>query len=387
MRYVNSIFGSLLKPLDRRSFQAIVDRHDGDAYDKSFTSWPHLVALIYTQLSASKSLRDVEAGFNAYSNHHYHLGVGKIARSTLADANRRRPVGIFAETFAYLSKTRDRALRREAAEVLRLIDASPIPLGELCHWATWNGRIRGMKMHVVYDPTTDRPLDLQITHANVNDVTVGRRVTIETGGTYVFDKGYCHYGWWSQIRAKGAYFITRSKSNVRWRTRKKRSVEHCQGDGFVILSDDEVAFASKGDSKLEMPLRRIRVKRDTGETIAIITNDMTRTAVEIATLYKMRWPIELLFRWLKQHLHIRKFLATNENAIKLQIYAALIAFLLLRIAARLNILKMPALRFAGLVRDCLFSRKRVAHIDKPPPVNPSKPAPKCHPNQLELCYA
>src|SRR5205823_5462931 len=186
MRFCNSIFASLLKPIDRRWFRAIVERFDGDAYDKSFASWNHLVALIYAQFSHTDSLRGLEAGFNANTHHHYHLGIGPVARSTLSDANARRPVGIFAETFAMLAQMADRQTRCEGAEMVRLIDASPIPLGKLCDWATWNGRIRGMKMHVVYDPKGDVPRSVEITQATVNDVEIGRTVAIEAGATYVF---------------------------------------------------------------------------------------------------------------------------------------------------------------------------------------------------------
>jgi IS4 transposase len=132
MRYLDSIFGRLLKPIDRRQFQAIVDRNDGDAYDKRFKSWDHLVALIFAQLSRTDSLRGLEQAFNANAHHHYHLNVGKIARATLSDANARRPVGVFAQTFAMLSDLADRQTRQDGAEMIRLIDASPIPLGKVC---------------------------------------------------------------------------------------------------------------------------------------------------------------------------------------------------------------------------------------------------------------
>jgi IS4 transposase len=148
MRYRDSIFGKLLEPINRREFQTLVDRLDGDAYDKSFKSWDHLVALIYAQLSGATSLRGLQAGFNANAHHHYHLGVGELARTTLADANARRPVAVFAQTFAMLTQKADRRTRQEGGTMVRLIDASPIPLGKVCKWAKWNGRIRGMKMHV-----------------------------------------------------------------------------------------------------------------------------------------------------------------------------------------------------------------------------------------------
>jgi putative transposase len=386
MQYVNSIFGELLKPMDRRQFRAIVERYDGDAYDKSFKSWDHLVTLIGAQLGQIASLRAVEGVFNANSHQHYHLGVGKVARSTLSDANARRPVGVFAETFAMLAAKVDRHTRVEGAEMIRLIDSSPIPLGKLCKWAEWNGRIRGMKMHVVYHPGNDVPRCVEITPATVNDVEIGRQTELEAGATYVFDKGYYHFGWWKKINDAKAFFVTRVKVSTRLRATKSRYARKTIGDGFKIITDANVALASKGDSSLPFPLRRIRVRRDKGGVITLITNDLKRTAVELAALYKGRWKIELLFRWIKQHLNLRKFMAKNDNAIRLQILAAMIAYLLLRLARRLNSLTMLDLRFAELVCQRLFMRSPVAEIDKPPPVNPSKPKPRFSPDQLEFAY-
>jgi putative transposase len=337
-------------------------------------------------LSRTDSLRGIATGFAANSHHHYHLGVVGVARSTLSDANARRPVGVFAETFAMLSQMADRHIRHEGGEMVRLIDSSPIPLGKVCGWARWNGRIRGMKMHVVYDPNADCPRRVEVTPATVNDVEIGREVEIEAGATYVFDRGYYHFGWWKKINDAKALFVTRTKGNTRFRATKRRYVRKTNGDGFKIIDDSEVVLASKGDSRLAIPLRRIRVRREKGGLITVITNDLDRTAVEIAALYKARWQIELLFRWIKQHLDLRKFIGTNENAIRLQILAAMIAYLLLRIAARVNCIKMPALRLAELVCQRLFMRRPIAEIDKPPPVNPSTRQARISPDQLGFCY-
>lgn len=387
MRFINSIIAGLLKPLDRRAFAAIVARHDGDAYDKRFNSWQHLVTLVFAQLSGASSLRAVEARWNAGAHHHYHLGVGTLARSTLADANARRPPEVFAESFALLSKLAERSLRRDGAEMIRLIDSTPIPLDEMCAWARWNGRTRGLKMHVVHDPNADHPRRIEITHANVNDVEIGRKTMIEAGATYVFDKAYCAYDWWTEIHAAKGFFVTRPKTNARFVTLAPRPLGESKGEDFEILEDCDVKLASKGDSKLDMPLRLVRVRRANGKEIVILSNDVASSALDIALLYKTRWEIELLFRWLKQHLKLRTFLGRSENAVRLQVLAAMIAFLLLRIAARTHRLALPALRFAELVGDALFVRKSIARIDKPPDVNASKPRPKHHPNQIELCYA
>jgi len=387
MRFTASILGEMVKPINRRRFQAIVARHEGDAYDKSFRSWDHLMVLIYAQLGGATSLRSLEAGWNANSQHHYHLGSAPLRRSTLSDAGRRRPEAVFAELFAQLAGQLDREMRREGTVLLRLIDATPIPLSKLCAWAKSNGRIHGMKLHVVYDPNSDCPRVLQITDANVNDAQIGRTVTIEKGATYVFDKGYCHYGWWTAIAGEDAFFVTRPKSNMRLDVLAKRAIGDASGDGFTVLEDAEVRLASKGDSKLPIRLRRVLVKRENGDIITLLSNDLKRSAVEIAALYKGRWQIELLFRWIKQHLKIRKFLANNDNAIRLQLFAAMIAFALLRIAARAHRVGLSILRFTDLVGCCLFQRRDIAAIERPPPVNPSRAKPTASANQLAFRYA
>jgi IS4 transposase len=386
MHFTRSIFGKLLEPINRRQFQAIVERHDGDAYVKCFTSWDHLVALVFAQLCASTSLRGLEASWNANSQHHYHLGSGPLVRSTLSDANLRRPVAIFAETFALVAGQLDRNTRREGTAMVRLIDSTPIPLGKLYDWAKSNGRIRGMKMHVVYDPGTDHPRILDITDANVNDAQIGRMIVLEAGAIYVFDKGYCHYGWWAAIAAAQSIFVTRPKTNMALKLVSDRPIKDAKGDGFTVLEDAEVSLASKSDSKLPIRLRRLIVQRQEGDTITLLTNDLERSAVDIAQLYKGRWQIELLFRWIKQHLKIRKFLGYNDNAIRLQLFAAMIAYALLRIAARACRITIPILRFTELVTQCLFERRRIDAIDRPPPINPSRRRDRTSPDQIGFAY-
>jgi putative transposase len=167
---------------------------------------------------------------------------------------------------------------------------------------------------------------------------------------------------------------------------RRRPLRKTRGDGFTILDDAEVRLATQGHAKLAISMRRVRLKRDDGAVLTLITNDLHRPAVEIAALYKLRWQIELLFRWIKQHLKLRKFLGRSPNAVRLQIVAAMIAYLLLRIAARNSRVTLPAIRFANLVSACLFVRKPLAKIQRPPDVHPSKSSPRS-PGQLELAYA
>jgi IS4 transposase len=202
----------------------------------------------------------------------------------------------------------------------------------------------------------------------------------------VFDKGYCRFSWWQKINDSRAFFVTRPKTTTRLRSIKHRPIRKRKGNGFEIIADDEVKLVSKGDSRLPIPLRRIKIRRENGGAMTLLTNDLTRPAVDIAALYKMRWQIELLFRWVKQHLDIRKFLGNNDNAIRLQVLGAMIAYLLLRIAARANCIKMLPLRLAELVSQLLFTRRVLATIDRPPPINPSRRKSTTSLDQMELCY-
>ena len=276
MRYQNTVFGGLLKALPRRRFATIADRHGGDKYVKGFSSWDHLVTLVFGQLGGLLSLREVETVWNAQAVHHYHLGSGPICRLTLSDANRRRPSAIFAEVFAELSALAAGALAGEGRQVVRLIDATPIPLSSLHKWAEWNGRTRGLKTHVTYDPEDDRPVHLEITAATVNDVVAGRRQPIEPGATYVFDKAYADYAWWRRLHEAGCGFVTRPKSNVPLRVLSERPVSEDDHQTAAIESDSVVELASQQRLRLPISLRRIVLHREDGRLLTILSNDLER---------------------------------------------------------------------------------------------------------------
>jgi putative transposase len=209
---------------------------------------------------------------------------------------------------------------------------------------------------------------------------------IAAGVTYVFDKGYCHFDG-GQVSITQRLSSSPGRGQHALEDARKRPPEDRRGDGFTIKADREVKLASKGDSKLPIFLRRITITRDSGDTFDIISNDRQRSALELAACYKARWQIELFFKWIKQNLNIKKFIAFNENAVRLQILAAMIAFVLIHLARKLTGTKHSPRRFAELVAAFIHTRRNIARLDKPPPINPSRPNPKSSPDQLTFAYA
>jgi putative transposase len=379
--FTPSAFARLLEPLDRRMMARAVAAHRGDhgvgRGDNAWTCERHLKSLLFAQWAGLTSLREIVAGLGAQSRSFYHLNLRAPCRSTLADANAERLAAVFHDIAAALVPIAAGALRRESEALIRPLDATPIPLkGNGFPWAEANARTRGLKLHLLYDPRASRPVWFAVTSAKVDDVVAGRAIPLEPGATYVFDKGYTDYRWWAEILAAGAVFITRRKRNAHCRRLAERAAV---GDG--ILADRLVAIGHRqprGGAPLNplyrTSLREIVLARpDHDEPLYLLTNDRDRPASDIARLYKERCEIELLFKWLKQNLKIRRFLGRSQNAVRIQIYVALIAFMLLRIlhhtAAR-AVKASTALLLAQL-RVSLFRPLDLRQPHTPPPRPPS----------------
>ena len=230
----------------------------------------------------------------------------------------------------------------------------------------------GAKVHVVYDADAERPVYAAVTPARVNDITAGQAMPIEAGATYVFDLGYYDYAWWAELDAAGCRIVTRFKSN----TPLAVTAELDLPEDSDILSD-RIGLLPRRQAKSRKnpfsdPLREVRVKTDTGKVLRILCNDLDASAQEIADLYKRRWAIELFFRWIKQTLRIRHCVGNSENALRIQVAVALIAYLLLRLAQAAQETVRSPLAFARLVRANLMHRKRLDRLLGPDP-GPSQP--------------
>ena len=368
MLHQNSVFHGLLKHVPWDRFDRLVEDHGADARVRRLSTKSQFVALLYGQLSGAASLREIVTGLASHSARLYHLGTDPVRRSTLSDANAQRPVAVFSELLAMMMKQAHRGLRRKLGETTYLIDATGIRLNEhSAGWARFSAGVCGAKVHVIYDADADRPIYAAISAANVNDVTVAQQMPIEPGATYVFDLGYYDYAWWHELDAVGCRIVTRFKSNTPLDVVHELAVT----EGGNILSD-RIGFLPARQAKsrrnpMQDAVREVRVATDTGKVLRILSNDLDASAQEIADLYRQRWAIELFFRWVKQTLKITRFVGTSENAVRIQIAVALIAFLLLRLAQTAHkSIRSPTV-FARLIRANLMHRRPINCLLHPPP--------------------
>lgn len=390
MPYLPSAFAQLLKPLDRRMLARIVDRHNGNRGvgdgDLAWTCQRHLKTLLFGQLAGLAGLRETVEAMAARPAALYHLDLRPPKRSTLSDASAARPSGVFADVARHLMEALGRKLRTEAREMIELIDASPIPLKDARFtWPEHGARTRGLKLYAHFDPHADCPAVFELASPRCSDLTFARKQELKAGVTYVFDKGFAGYGWWQEICAAGASFVTRLKNNAH-----RREVKEVAGPfQHPVLAEAHLKLGHKkprggADNALyETPLREVVVAREGKAPLVLVTNDFDRAATEVAALYKLRWQIELFFKWLKQNLKIKQFWGRSENAVKIQLYVALIAFVLL------SWLKTEAAAsHKGSLKD-LKARLKCALLNpidltgnhKPPPRPPALRPPK---PQLEL---
>ena len=351
MRHQNSVLTQLLKVFPRHHFERLVTAHKGDHRARHLRCWDQFVALLYGQLTGCESLRELEAGFNSHAERHYHLGCHRVHRSTLADANERRPVALYEAAFSWLLNKAMAYDRREASEALLLLDSSTIPLNKtLCQWAEFRSQKSGVKLHLAYDPNADVPAFFSITHAKRHDMVEAASFAIVAGATYVFDRAYNAYKWWQELQKEGCRFVCRLKKNARF-----TFVEWRVPEGEGVHADDVIQLT---DEACTTPLRRIVYHCATRDKrLVFVTNDLESPARVIADLYKQRWQIELFFKWIKQNLKIKKFLGTSENAVKIQIIIALITYLILRIIQQGLPININLKRLRNLTKANIFQRK------------------------------
>ena len=375
VRHQNIVFHGLLKQIPWAVVDRLVEQYEADRDPRGLAAKPHLIAMVLAQLSGLRSLRDIETSLRSHAGKLYHLGGDTVSKSTLATANASRPFDIFGGLLSALMGQLQRGYRRKIGDCVRLIDSTGVKLSNLSgKWATFSAGVCGAKAHIVYDPDADQPLYLMVTASNVNDITAAKAMPIEAGATYVFDLGYYDYGWWARLDAQGCRIVTRLKANTPFAVVEDRPV----APGSSILSDRTgylpQRLAASRKNPMSKPVREIKVVIETGKVLRIVSNDLTASAREIADLYKRRWAIELFFRWVKQTLKISHFFGTSENAVRIQIAVALIAFVLLRLAHEDNRIVESPLAFARLIRANLMHRRQI--LELLPTSSPPMPQPQ-----------
>ena len=328
------VFAQLLEYLDYDKFRHLVDKYDGNRYVKHLACWNQLLALMFGQLGNRESLRDVIVALEAHRSKCFHLGLGRkpIAKTTLATANQNRDYRIFEEFAFYMMA---QAREKRSADIFKLggqvyaFDSTTIPLClSVFWWAKFRKKKGGVKAHVLYDLEAQVPAFYHITTASVYDSKAMPEIPYETGAYYVFDRGYNNFGELYRIQRMESFFVVRAKSNLQYRCVKwKRRLPK------NILTDAEIeltVYKSRKDYPENLRLVRYYDEEQDREFM-FLANAMDLTAQQIADLYKNRWQIELFFKWLKQHLKIKKFWGTTENAVRIQISAAITAYCLVAI--------------------------------------------------------
>ena len=327
------VFAQLVAFLDRSKFNRIVAKYSGDRYVKHLTCWNQFLAMMFGQLANRESLRDLIVALEAHHSKCYHLGMGKnISKSSLARANQDRDYHIFEEYAYYLV---GEVRKRCSTDIFQLggnvyaFDSTTIDLClEVFWWAKFRKKKGGIKVHTLYDVETQIPTFFHITTASTHDSKAMSEIPYETGSYYIFDRAYNKFSQLYGIHQIGAYFVVRAKKNlqynaIKWRRKLPQNV----------LSDSTIELTIYKSAKdYPKPLRLVRYyDAEQGREFVFLTNATHISPLMVAELYKNRWQIELFFKWLKQHLKIKKFWGTTENAVRIQIYVAISTYLLVSI--------------------------------------------------------
>ena len=327
------IFAQLTDFLPRRVFDRIVDKYEGNKRVRSFTCWNQMLCMVFGQLTARDSMRDLMLSLEAHQSKYYHLGFGPtVSRRNLGTANEKRNCKIFEE-FAYvlISEARRSCYQNDfEIEVDGNVYALDSTTIDLClsvfWWAEFRKHKGGIKLHTLFDIKTSIPSFIQITTARVHDVNIMDLIPYERGSFYVADKAYTDFHRLNRINANGSFFVIRAKDNLRFKRMYSRAVDKTTG---VINDQIGRLLAPKSRSGYPEKLRRIKYyDAEHNLKLVFLTNNMDLNATEIAFLYKKRWEVELFFKWMKQHLKIKSFWGVTLNAVKIQMYCAIIAYCL-----------------------------------------------------------
>ncbi len=364
-----SMFSQLLKLFPRTEFQALVKRTHAERHARGFTCWGQFVAMLFCQLGRAHSLREICGGLRSCEGKLSHLGITAPARSTLAYANEHRPWQLYRAVFhELLARCQPLAKGRRKFRFknkLVSLDSTVIDLcATLFDWAKFRRTKGAVKLHLLLDHDGYLPSVVVITEGRRHDVRVARQLRFESGTILILDRGYVDYGWFGRLTTDEVFFVTRLKDNAVYEVVERRRVpEHSQ------VRRDEVIRLTGADAETKCPhrLRRVEVyDPEKDDTLVFLTNHLAFGATTIAAIYKDRWQIELFFKALKQNLKIKTFVGTSANALKVQVWTALIAMLLLKYLQLRARFAWSLSNLVALLRMNLFTYRDLwAWLDQP----------------------
>jgi hypothetical protein len=379
------VFAQLMDHLPWKSFGRIVERYGGDHRVREFSCANQLRCMAFAQLTYRESLRDITTCLRAQSAKLYHLGIrGAVARSTLADANEARDWRIYAEFAQHLIRIArrlyiDEPFGVDLKETVYALDSTTIDLCmTLFPWAPFRSTKAAIKLHTLIDLRGNIPSFIHISDGKLHDVNVLDILLPEPGAFYVMDRGYLDFERLHRLHLAGAFFVTRAKSNLKAKRRYSRVVDRSTG-----LVCDQTITLTVFYSKTGYPeaLRRIRFKTQEGKTLVFLTNNFALPALTITELYRCRWQVELFFKWIKQHLRIKSFFGTSENAVKTQVWIAVSVYVLVAIVRKrlgLDASLYETLQILSLTMFETTPLHQLLKLDSPSAISPNMP------NQLNL---
>jgi hypothetical protein len=380
------IFAQLMEFLPRHEFNACVRRHRGDRWSRSFSCRDQFLCLAFAQLTFRESLRDIETCLRAVGPKLYRAGFrGQISRSTLADANRTHAWRIYADFAQVLIRRArelyaDEALSVELDQTVYAFDSTTIDLClSLFPWAKFRRRKAAVKLHTLLDLRGKIPSFVHISPGKMHDVTALDYLPIEPGAFYIMDRGYVDFKRLHRFTEAGAFFVTRTKKNLDATRRESRPVDRTTG----LRSDQTIVLAGPKSSRLYPDsLRRVGFyDAEQERRFGFLTNNFPLPALTIAQLYRCRWPVELFFKWIKQHLRIKAFYGTNDNAVKTQIWIAISVYVLVAIVKKELRIDRSLYEILQVLSVTLFEKTPLF----PTLTNHFQPFPKVtSPNQLPL---
>ena len=369
-----SMFSQILKLIPRTDFQRLVKATGAEHAAKGLSSWSQFVSMLFCQLGRAHSLREIEGGLKSCEGKLQHLGIEAPKRSSLAYANAHRPWQLYEKVFGGLYERISREItaprKFRFKHKLVSLDASTIDLClSVFDWAKFRRTKGAVKLHLALDHDGYLPCFAHITDGKVADVKVAQMLVFPAGTVVVYDRGYVDYRLFGEWTERGVYFVTRLKDNTQYVITEKREPPQHRG----IVSDQVIELTGvQAEERCPYSLRRIEtVHPETGQTLVFLTNHLTLGASTIAAIYKERWQVELFFKAIKQNLKVKTFIGTTPNAVKTQLWCALIAILLLRYLQLLSRFGWSMSNLVALLRMNLFTHRDLrAWLDQPFAVPP-----------------